>query len=194
MKPTKSLPVLFAAVMAITSGTAIATAQTAGDTGADGTPAASAQANVKGAMGQRSHGRGHGHGHGYGGRGGSEMMMQIFQRMDEDGDGKVTQEEVDAFRAAQVAAADASGDGALSIEEFDTAYRDLTRLKMVRAFQRLDADGDGIISADEMDNRFGSFVERMDRNGDGALSMEDRGRGQGRKGGSQKGGKDGCRY
>ncbi len=181
MKPTKSLPVLFATVLAITAGPAIATAQTAPADDAGSAPAASAQTNMKGAKGHRS--RGHGHGHG--GRGGSEMMMQVFQQMDADGDGKVTQEEVDAFRAAQVAAADASGDGALSIEEFDTVYRDLTRTKMVRAFQRLDVDGDGIISADEMDNRFGSLVERMDRNDDGALSMEDRGRGQGRKGGGR---------
>ncbi len=189
MKSTKSLPVLFVAVMAITAGTAIATAQDVSEGSADGTPAASAQTNAWPAKGQRSKG----HGHGFGGRGGSEMMMQVFQRMDADDDGKITQEEVDAFRAAQVTAADASGDGALSIEEFDTAYRDLTRSKMVRAFQRLDVDGDGIISADEMDNRFGSFVEKMDRNGDGALSMEDRGRGQGRMGGSRKGGKGGCR-
>lgn len=190
MKPTKSLPVLFAAVMAITSGTAIATAQTAVDDGADGKPAASAQVNAAGSKGQRSHGRGHS----FGGRGGSNMMQQIFQRIDVNDDGQITQEEVDTFRAAQVAAADASGDGALTIEEFDTVYRDLTRSRMVRAFQRLDVDGDGIISVEEMDNRFGSFVQKMDRNGDGALSMEDRSRGQGRKDGSNKQSKGGGRY
>ncbi|MCQ0094003.1 EF-hand domain-containing protein [Roseovarius sp. M141] len=182
MKPTNSLPVLFAAAIALTAGTAIATAQTAPAQDASGTPAASAQVTKAASNGHRSHGRGHG----YGGRGKSEMMQQMFQRMDGNGDGKVTQDEVDTFRAAQVTAADADGDGGLSIEEFDTVYRDLTRTKMVRAFQRLDADGDGTISDEEMDNRFGGLVERMDRNGDGALSMEDHGRGHGHKGGSRK--------
>ncbi len=176
MTHTKSLPVLFAAVIALASGTAVATAQNAPADGTNAARAASAQVMNAEFGGHGKHGRGHG----FGGRGGSGMMQQIFTRMDSDGNGAITQEEVDTFRAAQVAAADASGDGALSIDEFDTAYRDLTRSKMVRAFQRLDADGDGSISAAEMDAQIGTLVERMDRNGDGALSMEDRRGGRGR--------------
>lgn len=118
-----------------------------------------------------------GHGrHGGFGRGGGEMFLELFNRVDADGDGAVTQDEVDAFRASRVGEADASGDGALSIEEFDTLYRELTRSRMVDAFQELDADGDGTISAAELDTRLGDVVARMDRNADGALTIEDRGR------------------
>lgn len=126
-----------------------------------------------GRHGMGGHGMG---GHGMGGRGG--MFRAVFMQIDADKDGKITQAEIDAFRDAKVSGADTSGDGALSIEEFDTIYREMTRSRMVDAFQRLDEDGDGQISKAEMDARFGNVVKFMDRNGDGALSMEDRGRGR----------------
>ncbi|MEM8571831.1 MAG: hypothetical protein AAGG56_13135 [Pseudomonadota bacterium] len=110
-------------------------------------------------------------------RGMRENFIILFEEVDMDGDGMVTQEEVDAFRDAKVGEADTSGDGALSIEEFDDLYREFTRSQMVDLFQRLDANGDGVIGSEEMDRRFGNAVERMDRNGDGALSIQDGRRG-----------------
>lgn len=118
--------------------------------------------------GHGERGRGHGRHH----KGGSEMFRTLFVQVDADGDGSVTQVEIDTFRAAKVGEADSSGDGALSIEEFDTLYREFTRSRMVDAFQDLDADGDGVISAAEMDSRFGDIVERMDRDDDGALTLK----------------------
>ncbi|MCX7645086.1 MAG: EF-hand domain-containing protein [Rhodobacteraceae bacterium] len=129
--------------------------------------------------GHRGHGGPFGPGFGgpgFGGPGGGEMMQMLFEEVDADGDGAVTQAEIDAFRAAKVGTADASGDGGLTLEEFETLYREFTRLRMVRAFQALDTDGDGVISQAEMDRRFGRVVERMDRNGDGVLTLEDHGR------------------
>lgn len=111
----------------------------------------------------------------FGMMGGGEMLRTLFVQIDADGDGAVTQDEIDAFRAARVGEADASGDGALSIEEFDTLYRAFTRSRMVDMFQDFDADGDGVISVEEMDVRFGDVVDRMDRDGDGALTLRDRG-------------------
>lgn len=119
-----------------------------------------------GDRGQKGH-RGH-----RGGFGGGEMFRSIFDAVDADSDRTVTQEEIDAFRAARLAEVDASGDGALSIEEFDTLYREFTRSRMVDTFQRLDADGDGVISAEEMDTRISRLIERMDRDGDGALTLQ----------------------
>lgn len=136
-------------------------------------------------MPRKAHFRGH-HGEGEGwmrGHGGmmrgpmGENVRMIFEEVDADGNGSVTQVEIDTYRSTKVGEVDASGDGALSIEEFDTLYRELTRSRMVDAFQRLDSDGDGVISVEEMDRRFGGIVDRMDRNDDGALSIEDRGRG-----------------
>lgn len=115
-----------------------------------------------------------GHHGGFGGRHGGDLMTGLFEAIDTDGDGAVTQREIDAYRDARVGAVDTSGDGALDIGEFDTLYRELTRPRMVDAFQRLDADGDGSVTTEELDERFGSIVERLDRNGDGALGIEDR--------------------
>ena len=78
--------------------------------------------------------------------------------------------------------ADANGDGAISLEEFGTIWATMTDQARVRAFQRLDPNGDASVTAAELDERFGDIVERMDRNGDGQLSREDRGRrGEGRR-------------
>ena len=117
-----------------------------------------------------------GHRGGQGNRHGGELMMNLFDEVDADGDGALTQQEIDSYRADRVGAVDASGDGALDLDEFDTLYREFTRPRMVDAFQRLDDDGDGSISESELDERFGGIVERLDRNEDGALSIEDRGR------------------
>ncbi len=121
------------------------------------------------------HGRKSMHGHRGGMRGG-EMLRNIFDEADTDGNGAVTQAEVDAYRSAQLGEVDASGDGALSIDEFDTLYRAFTRSRMVDAFQALDADGDGLISPEEMDRSVTRFVERMDRDGDGTLTLQRPGR------------------
>lgn len=123
----------------------------------------------------RHWGKRHGGRHGMMGGPRGEMFRSILTEVDADKDGAITQAEVDAFRQAKVAGADANSDGGLSIDEFDTVYRELTRSNMVRAFQRLDTDGDGTITKAEMDNRFGNIVKFMDRNDDGKLSKEDRG-------------------
>lgn len=170
---TKALPLCVAAALALGSGAMIATAQ---DTPAtpleEGDPSRTEIQDHRGARGAHDDRRG------AGGHAGAGLMQEIFAQVDGDGDGSVTQTEIDSWRAAQVSGADADGNGALAIDEFDTVYRALTRSRMVDAFQALDADGDGALDAAELDARFASAVERMDRNGDGVLSLEDRGRGR----------------
>lgn len=184
MKNFKFLPIWAVSLGLIVSAAAVASAQdTATSTDQ---PAASEQPVSKqdGARGDRKGRDGHGSHHRKGkhkggmGRhhGGSEMFRTLFGQVDADGNGAVTQEEIDNFRAAKVGEADASGDGALSIEEFDTLYREFTRSRMVDMFQKMDADGDGVISDAEMDSRFGGVVDRMDRDDDGALTLKERGR------------------
>ena len=110
------------------------------------------------------------------GRGGRGGMMRLFEEADADGNGAVTQAEIDAWRAAQVERADTDADGGLSLEEFQTIWQERARPRMVDAFQNLDEDGDGRITDAELDDRFGRIVARLDRDGDGALSPADRGR------------------
>ncbi|SFR10466.1 EF-hand domain-containing protein [Poseidonocella sedimentorum] len=101
-------------------------------------------------------------------------VAAIFAEIDADGDKSITQADIDAYRADKVASVDASGDGALDIEEFDDLYRSFTRERMVDIFQVFDADGDGSVSSEELDARLGNVVERMDRDDDGALTLQDR--------------------
>ena len=131
-------PLTLATAALIAVGAVVATAQ---DTSA---PAASATTDVqptKAEYRDGAHKKGGKHHRAglFGGRGGGEMMQDIFAEIDVDGDGAVTQAEIDTYRAAKVSQADTSGDGALSLDEFDVIYREMTRTRMVDAFQRLDA-------------------------------------------------------
>ncbi|MDE0456782.1 MAG: EF-hand domain-containing protein [Chromatiales bacterium] len=69
---------------------------------------------------------------------------------------------------------DANGDGNLNLEEFAGLWHETTRPLTVRAFQMLDTDGDAVVSRAEYDRPLAEIVERLDRDGDGGLSMRDR--------------------
>lgn len=128
------------------------------------------------------HGGGSGGGRGMGGMGMGMIAEQVMREVDTDRDGKITQAEIDAAVNARFARFDTDQNGRLSLEEFAALWADLTRPAMVRAFQFMDPNGDGSVTKAEVDERFGRLVQRFDRNGDGALSMEDRG-GRGGRGG-----------
>ena len=102
------------------------------------------------------------------------MAMDMFRSVDANGDGKLTQAEIDTVRNARHAAHDGDGDGNLDLDEFAGVWHETTRPLTVRAFQFLDADGDAVVSRAEYDRPLAAVVERLDRNGDGALSMGDR--------------------
>lgn len=123
-------------------------------------------------------------GRSFGHRGRGNAMMQFFDEIDADNDGSVTQIEVDQFLATQLTEGDTDGNGSVGLEEFQVIYFERTHPQMVDAFQDLDDDGDGQVTSAELSNRFGTIVERMDRNGDDTLSADDRRRGDrgGRRG------------
>ncbi|MDE2790240.1 MAG: EF-hand domain-containing protein [Paracoccaceae bacterium] len=97
--------------------------------------------------------------------------MQMFDAIDTDGDGTLTQAEIDAARNERLTAHDVNGDGNLDLEEFAELWQETTRPLTVRAFQMLDTDGDSVITRAESDQLFAGIVERLDRNRDGGLSM-----------------------
>ena len=118
--------------------------------------------------------RGGGHGMGFIGKGQLAVSaMEMFDSIDADGDGKLTQAEVDRLRNDRHAAHDADGDGNLSLEEFAGLWHETTRPLTVRAFQILDTDGDAVVTRAEYDRPLAGIVERLDRDGDGGLSLRD---------------------
>ena len=102
------------------------------------------------------------------------MAMEMFDSSDTDGDGKLTQAEIDQVRNDRHAVHDANADGKLGLEEFAGLWRETTRPLTVRAFQMLDTDGDAVITRSEYDRPLANIVERLDRDGDGRLSQNDR--------------------
>ena len=100
--------------------------------------------------------------------------MEMFEAVDADGDGKLTQAEIDKLRNDLHAAHDADGDGNLDLEEFAGLWHETTRPLTVRTFQMLDTDGDAVVTRAEYDRPLAGIVERLDRDGDGGLSMRDR--------------------
>ena len=125
-----------------------------------------------GPWGFRAH---HGHGLGFLAKGPFRLTaMEMFEAMDADGDGKLTQAEIDTARNDRHAAHDADGDGNLDLEEFAGVWHETTRPITVRVFQMLDTDGDAVVTRAEYDRPLADIVERLDRDGDGALSPRDR--------------------
>ncbi len=106
-------------------------------------------------------------------------MMPMFEAFDADGDGKVTKEEVDAYRANRFAEVDADGNGEVSLEEFKAEAVARAEERAAEMFARLDADGDGVLSRDVLESNdrrgamAGRMFDRLDTDGDGAVSKEE---------------------
>lgn len=109
--------------------------------------------------------------HGHGGRG--EHAMRLFERVDADADGRVTAQEIAAFRAGQIAEYDADADGALSLDEFAGAWTAFMRPRMVDRFQRFDDDGDGRVTEAELGRPFERMAQWFDRDGDAAIGRDE---------------------
>ena len=108
------------------------------------------------------------------GRGRGAAMLENF---DSNGDGELTQAEIDAVRADRFASFDTDGNGQLTLDEYEALWLDAMRERMVDRFQRLDNDGDAIVTTGEFVEPFAAVVSRMDRNDDGVLNADDMRRG-----------------
>lgn len=105
--------------------------------------------------------------------------MMNFDAMDADADGKITDEEVAAFRKSRVTGLDANGDGKLSAEELVAqkmqhmqarAEADVARMIAAR-----DVDGDGLLSVEEMaaPQMPARMLSHLDADKDGAVSKQE---------------------
>ena len=103
-----------------------------------GAIAVTAQADNRWQGGERFHKEGAKHG----GPEGRDRMMKMFESFDTNGDGALTQDEINGARVTRFTAFDANGDKVLTLEEFQGLWLDAARERMVDGFQRLDADGE----------------------------------------------------
>jgi len=116
---------------------------------------------------------------GWRGRGHDRGMFWqgMMERYDANKDGKVTQDEIDNNRQAWYAEFDIDKDGKLSLVEFEKLWLKARHRMMVREFQFFDTDGDGNVTILEYKGPLEDLVAERDRNGDNALSRDDRPRG-----------------
>jgi len=109
---------------------------------------------------------------------------QFFERLDTDGDGKISEAEAPAQAWERMSKADTDGDGAVSKEELAAAMKaragaggpggpggakgGMADMMM----QRLDTDKDGKITEAEAGERWGR-MSQLDKNGDGAVTKDE---------------------
>ena len=134
---------------------------------------------------------------GRGGRGFDPEMM--FERMDTNGDGKITRDELPAQAPPMLERMDSDGDGAITREELSNFQPGGGRgqggrgqpMNSERMFEQFDANGDGKITEDELPEDAPPLLQRFDRDGDGAVTREELSQG-GRGGRSGPGGSSGA--
>ncbi len=110
-----------------------------------------------------------GHGRHHGGMMGGHNIIMTF---DTNGNGRVTQAEIDEFRGNRLAKFDPDGNGGLTLSEYEALWLAAMREKMVDRFQDLDADGDAVLTTEEFKRPYANLVRHLDKNGDGELSRE----------------------
>lgn len=94
-------------------------------------------------------------------------MLTTF---DTDGDGRVTQAEIDDFRSGRLAKFDTDGNGSLTLSEYEALWLAAMREKMVDRFQDLDADDDGVVTAEEFKRPYATLARHMGRANDDDMS------------------------
>lgn len=119
------------------------------------------------AEGMQHDGRGH---HGHHGR----MAELFWNKLDQNGDGKVTQDELKADVTSRFSAIDTNKDGKVTQDEVTTyfaAKHEEMKAKLAERLKEADANKDGKWSKDELakmpEKRFG----KLDTNGDGFVTQ-----------------------
>jgi Ca2+-binding EF-hand superfamily protein len=95
---------------------------------------------------------------------------RILKRVDADHDGKISKAEFDAEGAKLFAKLDENGDGKIAQNEMPQRHWARFGGKM---FDRMDADGDGKVTKSEFQAAGEKMFQRMDKNGDGTVEKSE---------------------
>ena len=119
---------------------------------------------------------------GRGGHGGGH-----WDKMDANGDGELSADEMDAKTAEFLSKADTDGNGSISKDEMK-AFHEARRAERKEA-RNPDKNGDGVVDRTEYLNAAQERFDKMDKDGNGVISEDEqrqrRGRGH-RRGGDKK--------
>lgn len=111
-------------------------------------------------------------------RGGGSPFVRVFEQLDANADGVATPEELMAMRERVFGQFDADANGELTQQEIESAMRQRAQGERGRTpppprgdrFAALDVDGSGTLSKQEFVQARGPLLERLDANGDGAIT------------------------
>jgi Ca2+-binding EF-hand superfamily protein len=112
------------------------------------------------------------HPRGGGGAPHARFAAHVFERMDENKDGKITREEAQAAGKRLFAKLDQNGDAQITQAESDAGARAIRNEELGARFDELDADRDGRLTSAEAQVPPQVF-QRLDTNKDKSLSKEE---------------------
>lgn len=103
----------------------------------------------------------------------AEDARDLFDRLDADQDGRITRDEMRAFRDDRLTALDTDGDGFITAAELEAAAAERAKMRSARLIERRDTDGDGKLSLEEMagGGRAETRFDRVDTDGDGVITQ-----------------------
>jgi len=104
--------------------------------------------------------------------------QRILQRIDTNGDGAISKDEMTAARERLFRRLDRNGDGVIDEKEIDSARQaiedraEVAQARLGNRWRRMDTNGDGKVSEQEFASSMPLF-DLVDRNGDGRLSADE---------------------
>ncbi|OBQ71001.1 EF-hand domain-containing protein [Mesorhizobium erdmanii] len=104
--------------------------------------------------------------------------QRILQRIDTNGDGAISKDEMTAARERLFKRLDRNGDGVIDEKEIESARQaiedraEVAQARLANRWRRMDANGDGKVSEQEFASSMPLF-DLVDRNGDGKLSADE---------------------
>lgn len=119
------------------------------------------------------------------GANGDKRMKDRFDRLDQDGNGRVDRDEFKAGGKFLFGKMDVNGDGVITLAELEEHER---AERIAKRFEHMDGDGDGKVTTNEFAQAGAKLFQRLDENEDGYLS---KGELEKRRHGGGKGGPDG---